>query len=120
MTASGTPSKPLVSLDDFRRIHLAAAQVVHVEVLRHQKQSAYRVRLDFGAGIGERWSIVQATREYSELDMQDKVVIAVVNVPPRRIFGTESEVLILGVEAADGSVSLLEPSRGAKLGSDVY
>jgi tRNA-binding protein len=112
--------KPPIAMDDFRALHLAAGQIIHVNVIRRRKRSAYHVRIDFGRTIGERWSVIQATREYTESEMENRIVIALINVPRRRVLETDSEVLILGVPAPDGTVSLLGPSRGAQLGGDVY
>ena len=41
-------------------------------------------------------------------------------MPPKNIAGFRSEVLILGVPAEDGTLSLLRPDRGARLGGSVY
>jgi tRNA-binding protein len=59
-------------------------------------------------------------RSYSHEEILGRLVVAVVNFPPKNIAGFQSEVLILGVPAEDGSLSLLEPSRGAQLGGRVY
>jgi tRNA-binding protein len=48
------------------------------------------------------------------------LVIAVVSLPPRRIAGFKSEVLVLGVRDASGNVILLEPEREAPLGERVF
>ena len=93
---------------------------MHVEPFERARRPSYKVRVDFGPEIGEKWSSVGARAEYSEQEMLGKLVVAVVNFAPKNIAGFMSEVLILGVDAADGSLSILEPGRGARLGADVY
>jgi tRNA-binding protein len=44
----------------------------------------------------------------------------VMNFPPRRIAGVESQVLVLGVADADGAIVLLATEREAPLGARVH
>lgn len=106
--------------DDFLKLHMAVGRVVEVHDFERARRPSYNVRIDFGADIGDRWSSVQAKSEYAKDEMLGRLVVAVVNLPPKNIAGFKSEVLILGVPAEDGSLSLLEPSRGAELGGKVY
>lgn len=113
-------AKPEVTYDDFEKLHIAAGKIVHVEPFERARVPSYKVKIDFGEDIGEKWSSAQARTAYSEVDLLGRLVVGVVNFPPKNIAGFQSEVLLLGVEAEDGSLSLLEPSRGARLGADVY
>ncbi len=110
----------LASYEDFLKLHMAVGKVVEVQDFERARRPTYKVWVDFGPEIGERRSSVQAKSEYTAEEMLGRLVVAVVNFPPKNIAGFESEVLILGVPAEDGSLSLLEPSRGAKLGGRVY
>jgi len=64
-------------------------------------------------------SSAQITDHYQPQDLVGRQVIAVVNFPPKRIGGFESQVLVLGAYQADGSVRLLQPDgpieNGARL-----
>ena len=62
---------------------------------------------------------MQATK-YPKEALIGMQVVGVVNFPPKNIAGFLSEVLILGVPQADGTVSILTPSRPAVLGGRVY
>jgi tRNA-binding protein len=109
-----------ITYADFVKVHMAVGRVTEVQEFERARTPSYRVRIDFGSGIGERWSSLQAKAWYSHEDMLGRLVVAVVNLPPKNIAGFVSEVLVLGVPAEDDSLSLLLPDRGASLGADVY
>jgi tRNA-binding protein len=106
--------------DDFTKLHIAVGKIVEVKDFDRARRPTYKVRIKFGEEIGEKWSSVQAKAEYSAESMEGRLVVAIVNLPPKNIAGFMSEALILGVPAEDDTLSLLEPSRGARLGADVY
>ncbi|HEX5868260.1 MAG TPA: tRNA-binding protein, partial [Beijerinckiaceae bacterium] len=49
-----------------------------------------------------------------------RLVLAVVNFPPRQIGPSRSEVLTLGVPDADGEVMLVGPDRDVPIGGRLY
>ena len=110
----------MISYDDFTRVDIRVGKIVAVEDFVRARTPTYKVQVDFGAEIGLKWSSVQARREYTQEEMLGRQVLGVVNFAPKNIAGFLSEVLILGVPAEDGSLSLLMPSRPAQVGSRVY
>ena len=73
--------------------------------------------IDFGPEVGERVSSAQLTVTYPDpATLLDRLVVAVVNFPPRRIAGFASEVLVLGAMGAGGEVHLLTPEPGCAEG----
>ncbi len=110
----------MATFDDFVTLDIRAGRVLAVEPFDRARTPAYKVRVDFGPEIGEKWSSVQARREYTPDELVGTLVIGVVNVPPKNVAGFQSEVLILGVPAEDGSLSLLTPARGGRPGGRVY
>lgn len=89
------------------------------EVLRGARKPAFSLRIDFGEG-GVKTSSAQITDLYEVEDLVGLQVIAVVNVPPRRIAGVLSDVLVLAVGNGKGESILLIPERpvpdGGKVG----
>ena len=83
------------------------------------RKPAYQLLIDFGP-LGLKRSSAQLTALYRPDELIGRLVIAVVSFPPRRIAGFSSEVLVLGVPDAAGSVVLLEPDREVPLGGRVY
>ena len=107
------------SYDDFLKLEMRTGEIVEVQDFPRARNPAYKVRVNFGANVGERWSSVQATN-YAKDELIGRQVIGVVNLPPRNIAGFLSECLIIGVPGEDGQLSLLVPSRPAGLGGRVY
>ena len=81
------------------------------------RKPTYRLRIDFGPRIGERRSSAQLVRSYPQPEaLIGRQIVAVVNFPPRRIAGFESEVLVLGAIAGDGEVLLLRLDPPSEVG----
>ncbi|MFA5247080.1 MAG: tRNA-binding protein [Candidatus Micrarchaeia archaeon] len=108
-----------ISYEDFSKVDMRTGKIIQVEDFPQAKKPAYKVKVDFGPEIGIKCSSVQATN-YSKEELTGKTVIGVVNFPPKNIAGFLSEVLLLGVPGEDGNLSLLSPSRPAKVGGKVY
>jgi tRNA-binding protein len=64
------------------------------------------------------------TAHYTPEQLVGRMVVAVVNFPPRRIAGFASEVLVLGLPdtgvAREGGVILLVPEREVEPGARVF
>lgn len=108
-----------ISYADFEKVEMRVGEIVEVQDFPRARNPSYKVRVNFGVDIGERWSSAQITK-YSQAELIGRQVIAVVNFAPKNIAGFMSECLILGAPMDDGSVSILSPSREAVLGSRVF
>lgn len=108
-----------ISYDDFQKVEMRLGEIVAVEEFPRARNPSYKIRVYFGEEIGYRWSSAQLTT-YTREELLGRQVIAVVNFPPKNIAGFMSECLILGVPMADGSVSLLSPTRPGVIGSRVF
>ncbi|MEJ7653979.1 MAG: tRNA-binding protein [Chloroflexia bacterium] len=108
-----------ISFDDFMKVEVRVGRVVEVRDFPRARKPAYQLRVDFGE-LGERWSSAQLVQNYTPEDLEGRLVLAVVNFPPRQIATLMSEVLVLGVPDAAGGVVLVEPERDVPLGSRLY
>ena len=79
---------------------------------------AWKLRIDFGPEVGVKRSSAQI-RNYEREELEGRLVVAVVNFPPRQIGPVRSEVLVLGTYTPDGVVLLLSPEPHAALGDRV-
>jgi tRNA-binding protein len=110
----------VIAFDDFARVDMRVSRIVAAEPFPEARKPSYRLRIDFGAEIGERVSSAQLTATYPDpAALVGRQVVAVVNFPPRLIAGFASEVLVLGAMGDDGEVWLLEPMPASPLGTRI-
>ena len=109
-----------LSYAEFERVDIRVGRVIEVEDFPEARKPAYRLRIDFGPGLGIKKSSAQMTGHYTKADLLNRLVVAVVNFPPKQIGPMQSEVLTLGVPDADGGVVLLVPERDVPLGGRMF
>jgi tRNA-binding protein len=120
MADEHSSASPQITFDDFQRVDIRVGRVLSAAPLAGARKPAYTLRIDFGPEIGVKQSSAQLTARYCAEDLPGRLVLGVVNFPPRRIAGFKSEVLTLGVADADGAVILLAPDRDVPLGSRMF
>ncbi len=103
----------------FSMVDIRVGKVVRVERNIEAKKPAYKVWIDFGP-LGELATSAQYTTLYSADELLGQSVVCAVNLGARRIAGFKSEVLMLGVERADGAVVYLKPERDVAPGTKVF
>lgn len=113
------PPLPETSVDTFFTVDIRLGRIVTAAPLEGARKPAYKLEIDFGP-LGMRRSSAQLTDLYAPEQLVGRQVLAVVNFPPRRIAGFESQVLTLGVPDENGAVVLLAPERDAPLGGRVF
>lgn len=119
-SAQSDTASPEISIEDFERVDIRVGRVLAAEPLAGARKPAYKLRIDFGAALGVRESSAQLTVHYTAQELVGRLVLAVVNFPPRRIAGFKSQVLTLGVPDVNGAVVLLAPERDVPLGARMF
>lgn len=109
-----------INFDDFLKVDIRAGRVVEVQPFPEARKPAWKLKIDFGPEIGVKKSSAQITELYGPDDLMGRLVMAVVNFPPRQIGPFMSEVLTLGVADAQGRVVLLAPDHDAPLGARMH
>lgn len=109
-----------ISWQDFERVELRVGTIVEVAEFPEARKPAYKVKADFGPGVGIRQSSAQITALYSREELLGRQIVGVVNFPAKQIGPMRSEFLLTGFYREDGAVVLAVPERevpnGAKLG----
>ena len=106
-----------VTFDDFERVDMRVGRIVEVQDFPEARKPAWKLLVDFGPDLGVKRSSAQVTN-YAREELEGRLVIGVVNFPPRQIGPVRSEVLVLGTYSDDG-VLLLAPEPNATLGDRV-
>ena len=110
----------MISFDDFLKVDVRVGRVVEAEEFPEARKPAYKMRIDFGPEIGIKKTSAQITKHYTPETLVGKLVMAVVNFPPRQIGPVMSEVLTLGVPDEEGEVVLLTPDKDVPIGGGLY
>ncbi len=113
-------NKQTATFDDFLKIEIRVGKIIDVEPFPEARNPSYKLIIDFGKPIGLKKSIAQLTTHYSEQSLINKLVICVVNFPPRQIGKAISEVLTLGVPDPNNQCVLLAPDKEVPLGGKLY
>lgn len=113
-------SENMIGIEDFLKVDVRVGKIVRAEPFPEAKKPAIKLWVDFGPEIGERKSSAQITQNYTPEKLPGKLVLAVVNFPPRQIGPVMSEVLVLGVPDENGNVMLITPDKDVPLGGQLY
>jgi tRNA-binding protein len=109
----------VATFEEFLQIDMRVGRVTSVDEFPEARKPAWKLSIDFGPELGTRRSSAQIGH-YSREDLEDRLVVAVVNFPPRQIGPFMSEVLVLGLPDQEGRVTLLRPDSDVPLGGRVH
>ncbi len=109
----------MASFDEFLAIEMRTGTILEVAAFPEARKPAYQLTIDFGE-FGIRRSSAQITNLYQPETLVGTQVLAVTNFPAKRIAGFVSEVLVCGVNDADGNVVLVRPDFPVANGARLY
>ncbi len=109
-----------ITYPDFEKVALRVGKVIAVEDFPEARKPAYKLTIDFGSDIGTKRSSAQVTHLYTKEQLMNRLIVAVVNFPPKQIGPFISECLVCGAPNSDSHVALLGFDRpdiplGAKI-----
>jgi len=108
----------LIEFDQFEAVDMRVGRVVAVDEFPEARVPAWKLQIDFGPEVGVKRSSAQITH-YTREELQDRLVVGVVNLQPRRVGPFSSEVLVLGALDPDKGVVLLRPDNDSEPGSRI-
>jgi tRNA-binding protein len=107
-----------ITWDQFEAVDMRVGRVVGVEEFPEARVPAWKLEIDFGPEIGRKRSSAQITH-YVREDLEGRLVVAVVNFPPKRIGPFLSEVLVMGALDDAKGVVLLRPDEDVAPGDRI-
>ncbi len=115
-----SPVGELIKFEDFLNVDIRIGQIIEVDDFPKARNPSYRLKIDFGPGVGVKKSCAQLTGHYTKDGLINKKVLAVVNFPPRQIANAISEVLVLGLSDQNKDVVLFELDHSVENGARLH
>ena len=109
-----------ITFDDFLKVDIRVGRIVEAMPFPEARKPALKLTIDFGEEIGRKRCSAQITKHYRPEELVGRLVLGVVNVPPRQIGPLMSEVLTLGVPDESGEVVLIHPSKDVPVGGRMF
>ena len=106
----------IVSFEDFSKMDLRIGKITKAEPVAGSR-NLIKMYIDVGGGE-VRQAVAGVAQYYSAKELEGKEVAVIVNLQPKRMFGIESNVMILAAED-EKIVSVLLPDRPVKVGSKI-
>ena len=111
----------MANYEDFSKIDIRVGKIIKVEDFPEARKPAYKLTIDFGPEIGQKVSSAQLVKHYTKEELAGKLILGVVNFPPKQIGPFTSECLTLGAPDASGDCVLIEPGKkDAVIGGRLY
>lgn len=108
----------MATIEDLERLEIRVGKIMEVDDLPGARKPFYKLVIDFGPS-GVKTSAAQLTH-YPKEALIGRLIVGVVNLPPRKVVGFTSEVLVLGLPDEEGRCVILGPDRDVPLGGSVY
>lgn len=108
----------MIEWADFEKVDMRVGRVVRVDDFPEARGPAWKLEIDFGPELGVKRSSAQV-KHYPREALEDRLVVAVVNFPPKQIGPVRSEVLVLGALDDEKGVVLLRPDDDVALGDRI-
>lgn len=107
---------PLISFEDFMGVDLKTAEIISAEKI---KKSNKLLKVQVDLGNEKRQVVAGIAKSYEPEQLVGKKVILVANLKPAKLFGVESQGMILAVENENGELFVVEPPKDISNGSKV-
>ena len=104
-------SAQTIAFADFDRIDIRVGRIVQADLFPEARNPAFKLLIDFGSELGTRTSSAQLTHPYRREELEGRLVVAVLNFPPRQIGPFMSQVLTLGFQTKTARWSCSCPTR---------
>ena len=113
ITSKFPPMKDSISFDEFTKIDMRLATIVHAEKV---EKADKLLKLIVKTGIDERTIVSGIAENYSPDEIIGKTVLVLLNLEPRKIRGIESQGMVLMAENEEGTLSFLSPEKAFDAG----
>lgn len=110
----------MATFEDFEKLDIRVGKIIEIEDFPEARKPSYKLQIDFGGDIGVKKSCAQLPQNYTKEELKDKLILGIVNFPPRQIGPAASEILTLGVPDGNGDCILITPDKNVPTGGSLY
>lgn len=104
-----------ITIEEFKRIKLRVAKIISAE---NVKKSDKLLKLQIDLGSEQRQLVAGISKSYKPEELVGKKVLIVANLKAAKLFGLESQGMILAVDTPeDGKVKIIEIDESVNLGT---
>lgn len=104
----------MATIQDFTKLDIRVGKIIEVRDFPKARKPLYKLKIDFGPEIGIKNSAAGLKPAHTKQELLGKLILGIVNFPPRKIADFISEVLTLGVPSQDGGWTLVVPEKPEK------
>ncbi|MFH1325647.1 MAG: tRNA-binding protein [archaeon] len=110
----------MTEFNDFQRLDIRTGKIIEIEDFPESRNPSYKLKINFGKSIGIKNSSAQLVDNYKKDELKNKEILAIVNLPAKKIGTFTSEVLTLGIPDENSKCILIKPDKNAPLGAKLY
>ena len=107
---------PQISFDEFMKVDLRIAEILSAEKI---KKSNKLLKLQVDLGNDKRQVVAGIAQSYEPDTLIGKKIVFVANLKPAKLFGVESQGMVLAIEDEKGKLSVLEADSDVNVGTKV-
>ena len=109
-----------INIDDFQKLDIRIGKVIEASEVGGSEK-LIRCVVDFGPELGQRTIFSGIKKWYKPEDLVGKLLPYIVNLEPRKMFGEESQGMLLAAvsEEEEKTVVLMSPLRDVATGTKV-
>ena len=83
------------TFDDFMKLDIRVGTIVEARPFEKARRPAYQLLVDLGPELGRKRSSAQITQQYAPEELVGKTLIAITNLPPRKMMVIDSCGMII-------------------------
>ena len=104
------PAKPDTSFDDFQKMDIRVCTILKAEKV---KKADKLLKLIVDVGFEQRTVVSGVAKYYLPEELVGKQALILLNLPPRKLRGIESQGMLLFAEGEEGKLALINPDGEA-------